>query len=94
MSVCVCMHAHAHECMRACMCTYVHDMYVHACRFHLLLFPLTLMYMIKSCTCICKGGQDKVRHSPKADSEKKNTELPWTGFEPVTTGLLVQCSAN
>ena len=45
--------------------------------------------MIKSCTCICKGRQDKVRHSPKADSEK-NTELPRTGFEPVTTGLLVQ----
>ena len=43
-------------------------------------------YMIKSCTCICKGRQDKVRHSPKADSEKKNTELPRTGFEPVTTG--------
>ena len=50
------------------------------------------MYMIKSCTCICKGRQDSVRHSPKADSEK--TELPRTGFEPVTTGLLVQCSAN
>jgi len=28
--------------------------------------------MIKSCTCICKGRQDKVRHSPKADSEKKH----------------------
>ena len=46
------------------------------------------IYMIKSCTCICKGRQDKVRHSPKADSEK-STELPWMGFEPVTTGLLV-----
>ena len=53
----------------------------------------TYMYMIKSCTCLCKGRQDKVRHSPKADSEK-NTEPPRTGFEPVTTGLLVQCSAN
>ena len=30
----------------------------------------------------------QVRQSPKADSEK-NTELPRTGFEPVTTGLLV-----
>ena len=29
-------------------------------------------YMIKSCTCICKGRQDKVRYSPKADSEKKH----------------------
>ena len=50
----------------------------------------------QSRTCICtreskQGG--KVRQSPKADSEK-NTELPRTGFEPVTTGLLVQCSAN
>ena len=27
--------------------------------------------MIKSCTCICKGRQDKVRHSLKADSEKE-----------------------
>ena len=32
----------------------------------------TYMYMIKSCTCICKGRQDNVRHSPKADSEKKH----------------------
>ena len=46
-----------------------------------------VLFMIKSCTCICKGRQDKVRHSPKADSEK-NTELPRTEFEPVTTGLL------
>ena len=56
-------------------------------------YILNVHYMIKSCTCICKGRQDKVRHSPKADSEK-NTELPRTGFEPVITGLLVQCSAN
>ena len=54
---------------------------------------LLLSFMIKSCTCMCKGRQNKVRHSLKADSEK-NTELPRTGFEPVTTGLLVQCSAN
>ena len=40
--------------------------------------------MIKSCTCICKGRQDEVRHSLKADSEK-HTEMPRTGFEPVTT---------
>ena len=40
--------------------------------------------MIKSCTCICKGRQDEVRHSLKADSEK-HPEMPRTGFEPVTT---------
>ncbi len=33
---------------------------------------LIYMYMIKSCTCICKGRQDKVRHSQKADSEKNH----------------------
>ena len=33
------------------------------------------------------------KDSPKADSEI-NTELPWMGFEPATTGLLIQCSAN
>ena len=54
-----------------------------------LLDDIIHLYMIKSCTCICKGRQDKVRHSPKADSEK-NIELPRTGFEPVTTGLHVQ----
>ena len=47
-------------------------------------------YMIKSCTCICKGRQGIVRRQ----TVKKSTELPQMGFEPVTTGLLVQCSAN
>ena len=41
---------------------------------------------------VSKEG-NQVRQSPKVDSEK-NTELPRTGFELVTTGLLVQCSAN
>ena len=51
----------------------------------------------QSRTCICtresKQGGKVSEASLKADSEK-NTELPRTGFEPVTTGLLVQCSAN
>ena len=56
------------------------------------------MYMYTyTCTCTCtmymymqrRQGKD----SPKADSEI-NTELPWMGFEPATTGLLIQCSAN
>ena len=45
----------------------------------------------QSCTCICRLNKGK--QSPKTDSEK-STELPRTGFEPVSTGLLVQCSAN
>ena len=51
----------------------------------------------QSRTCICKLKQGKARKAtskgrqrPKADSEK-NTE---TGFKLMTTGLLVQCSAN
>ena len=44
------------------------------------------MYMI-NLVHVYKGKQ-----SPKADSEK-DTELPRTGFEPVTTELLVQCSS-
>ena len=47
-----------------CVYTCIHVLFMYTV--HVL---YKYMYMIRSCTCICKGRQDKVRHSPKVDSE-------------------------
>ena len=62
--VCVCACMHARACVRVCMhaCVFVHTC-MRAC-------VCVCVCMIKSCTCICKGRQDEVRHSLKTDSEK------------------------
>ena len=51
------------------------------------------LYMINILYMYMQGKA--IRYSSKADSEETiPIELPRMGFEPVTTGLLVQCSAN